>query len=336
MPEEDMKPIVVTGASGFVGRALCRRLHADGKPVRAVARTLREDALPAGVEAMTVGNITGDTDWNGICRGAEVVVHLAARVHVQREASRDPRAEFRSVNVDGTLRLARQAAACGVRRFVQVSSIGVLGERSTTRPFSESDPANPKSEYARSKHEAEQGLWKLGGTTGMEIVVVRPPLVYGPGDPGNFCRLMKWVRSGIPLPLGNVHNRRSMVGLRNLVDFLVCCIVSPHAANETFHVSDGLDLSTTEWIRRAARAMGLPARLFSMPESLMRVSAGLLGHPDLATRLLDSFEIDTGKAKRVLGWAAPASIDQGMEETARWFLAEKTAGDRCGRTKRVP
>lgn len=315
--------VLVTGAGGFVGRALCQRLCREGGAVRAAIRASGGTEIPPAESVFAVGDISGCTDWSPICRGVDTVVHLAARAHVSRESAIDPEAAYRSVNVDGTIALAHQAVAAGVRRFVFVSSIGVMGDSSTSGPFRETDPARPRSLYARTKWEAERALAEICGSRGMELVVVRPPLVYGPGNPGNFLRLLQWVQKGIPLPLAGIDNRRSMVGLTNLVDFMYVCIASPRAANQTFNVADGEDLSIGDWIRRIANAMGRPARLFALPESLMRAAARGFRRPDLIARLLDSLEVDIAKARAILGWSAPVSVNRGLEETARWFQSRK-------------
>jgi len=223
----------------------------------------------------------------------------------------DPLAEYRRVNVDGALNLARQAATAGVKRFIFISSIGVNGNINT-RPFTEGDTPNPAELYAQSKWEAEQGLWEIQRETGMELVIIRPPLVYGPNAPGNFGSLMRWVEKGVPLPLGAIHNQRSLVALDNLVDLIIACIDHPAAANQVFLAGDGQDLSTTELLRGVARAMGKSSRLIPVPSSLLMLGATLLGKKAVAQRLLGSLRVDISKARNVLGWEPPISVEEGL------------------------
>jgi len=243
-------------------------------------------------------------------------VHCAARVHVMADTAANPLAEFRRVNVQGTLNLARQAAAAGVRRFAFVSSIGVNGAETFGLPFSAQDVAAPHSPYAVSKYEAELGLQALAAETGMEVVIIRPPLVYGLGAPGNFGSLIRWLRRGVPLPLGAIHNQRSLVSLDNLVDLIVTCLTHPAAINQTFLVSDGEDVSTTELLRRMGQALGRPARLVPVPVSWLKLAAKLVGKPDVAQRLCGSLQVDIEKTRRLLGWTPPLSLDQGLKRAA--------------------
>ena len=305
--------ILVTGASGFVGRALCAALLQRGHAVRGAVRTTQ--AGLDGVEQVVVGSIDGGTRWAGALGAVEVVVHLAARVHVMNDGAADPLAEFRKVNVEGTLNLARQAAAAGVRRFVFLSSVKVNGERTLSgQAFTESDPPAPQDAYGLSKHEAEQGLRQIAAETGMEVVIIRAPLVYGPGVKANFAALVRGVRRGWPLPLGAVRNRRSLVGLGNLVDFIVTCTTHPRAANQTFLVSDGQDLSTADLVRALARAAGVPARLPSVPVWALRGAAALLGKGDAVQRLCGNLQVDITKAREVLGWTPPVSVEEGLRQ----------------------
>jgi UDP-glucose 4-epimerase len=306
--------MLVTGANGFVGSALCAEAVSRGMAVRGITRASGD--LPIGVENFAVGGIDGNTDWQDVLTGCEVVVHLAARVHVMADAAADPLEEFRRVNVQGTLNLARQAAAAGVRRFLFVSSIHVNGAETFQRPFTAHDEVAPHSPYAVSKYEAELGLQALAAETGMEVVIIRPPLVYGPGATGNFGSLMRWLKRGVPLPLGAIHNQRSLVALDNLVDLIVTCISHPAAANQTFLVSDGEDVSTTELLRRMGQAMGKPARLLPVPASWLKVAAGLVGKSDVAQRLCGSLQVDISKTRELLGWVPPVSLDEGLRRAA--------------------
>ncbi len=303
--------VLVTGANGFVGRALCAAAVARGMAVRGITRASGD--LPISVENFAVGSIDGNTDWLDVLTSCEVVVHLAARVHVMQEATADPLAEFRRVNVQGTLNLARQAAAVGVRRFVFISSIGVNGAETFQQPFTAHDRTAPHSPYAVSKYEAELGLQALPAETGMEVVIIRPPLVYGPGVKANFAALMRAVQHRWPLPLGAIHNQRSLVALGNLVDLIVTCITHPAAANQIFLVSDGEDVSTTDLLRRMGQAMGHPARLIPVPVSWLKLAAALLGKQDAAQRLCGSLQVDIEKTRGLLGWAPPLSLDQGLK-----------------------
>lgn len=248
-------------------------------------------------------------------RGVHAVVHCAARVHVMQDGAPDPLQVYREVNVDGTLNLALQAAQAGVRRFVFVSSIKVNGE--STLPghaFSADDQPEPLDSYGVSKLEAEQGLWKIAAQTGMEVVIVRPPLVYGPGVKANFASMMRWVSLGVPLPLGRIHNARSMVALDNLIDLLVTCLKHPAAAGQTFLVSDGEDVSTTELLRRTARAMGRRALLLNVPASRLEMVASLLGKRAMAQRLCGSLQVNIDKTRSTLGWEPPLTLDQGLKK----------------------
>lgn len=304
--------ILVTGATGFVGAALTARLARQGGTTRACVR--RDNAsIPDGVDSVYVADLTADADWSQALAGVGVLVHAAARVHVMGETATDPLTEFRRVNVQGTLNLARQAAAASVRRFVFVSSIKVNGEATKAGiPFCPDDLPAPLDPYGVSKMEAEQGLREIAAQTGMEVVVIRPPLVYGPGVKANFAALMRAVQHGWPLPLGAVHNQRSLLALDNLVDFIVTCITHPQAANQTFLVSDGSDLSTTELVRGLARATGVPARLVPVPVWALQLGATLLGKSDAVQRLCGNLQVDISKARSLLGWTPPISVDEGL------------------------
>lgn len=297
----------MTGANGFVGQALVPRLADDGHHV--IALTRRHAATPLRAAEVVIGDLETLDDWAGSLAGAHAVVHLAARVHVMHDPESDPLAAFRRTNVEATLRLAREAASRGIRRVVFLSSVKVNGESGR---FDEEDVAAPEDPYGVSKLEAEQGLRVIAASTGLEVVIVRPPLIYGPGVRANFAALMQAVRRGIPLPLGAVDNRRSLVALDNLVDFIATCLTHPAAANETFLVSDGEDLSTSELIRRLAAAMGRKPRLVPIPGALLYLAARLIGRQGEARRLLSSLQVDIGKARRLLGWAPPLSVDEAL------------------------
>lgn len=305
--------VAVTGAAGFVGGALAATLIGAGRAVRPLLRVAREGHTAGGRSVVAVGDIGPATDWSAALAGVDCVVHCAARVHVMKEAAADPLAAFRAVNTGGTRRLAEQAAAAGVRRLVFVSSIKVNGERTAPEAsFLFSDPPAPEDAYGLSKWEAEQALWQVAAFTGLEVVVVRPPLVYGPGVGANFFRLLRLVERGWPLPLGAVDNRRSQVALDNLVDLLATCIDHPAAAGQTFLVSDGEDLSIPELIRRLARTMGRPDRLWPVPVPLLRLGGRLLGHSAEVARLVGSLQVDIEHTCRTLGWRPPITVDEGL------------------------
>ena len=304
--------ILVTGSSGFVARALIPVLVLRAHEPSAVARRA-QDKSHAGLRSFGVGNIDGATKWSTELRGTDAVIHLAARVHVMHDSASDPLAEFRRVNTEGTLNLARQAATAGVRRLVYLSSIKVNGETTVPdRPFTSNDSAAPHDPYGISKHEAEVGLREIARTTGMQVVIIRPTLVYGKGAKGNFKSLMELVARGLPLPLGSINNRRSFVGIDNLVDFIVTCLEHLAAANETFLVSDGEDLSTPDLIRRMARAMNRPARLLPVPVWALKAVALLLGKGGAVQRLCGNLQVDISKSRTLLGWNPPVSVDEGL------------------------
>ena len=305
------KRLLITGATGFVGKAVCEQAMHHGLSVKGALRI--HGGMPGCIDPFVVGEINVATDWGTALRDVNVIVHLAARVHVMHDTATDPLTAFRSVNVDGTLNLARQAAAAGVKRFVFISSVKVNGESTPPgRAFTEADAPNPQDAYGQSKHEAEQGLRQLAADTGMAVVIIRPPLVYGPGVKANFAALMRVVQRGWPLPLGAVHNQRSLVALDNLVDFIVTCITHPQAANQNFLVSDGQDLSTTELVRGMAQAAGVPARLLPVPVWALQAGASLLGTGDAVQRLCGNLQVDISKARSLLGWVPPVSVEEGL------------------------
>ncbi|WP_346733059.1 UDP-glucose 4-epimerase family protein [Stutzerimonas stutzeri] len=301
--------IILTGANGFVGSRLFSELNRSGNyQVAGLCRRLPRGAEGPGLRP--VGDLQ-QVDLSPLLPKVDVLIHAAARAHIMKDEVADPLAEYRRVNVLGTLNLAGQAAAAGVKRFVFISSIGVNGNINT-RPFCADDRPKPAEPYALSKWEAEQGLMQLATETGMEIVVIRPPLVYGPGAPGNFGSLVRWVEKGIPLPLGAIHNKRSLVGIDNLVDLIIRCIDHPAAANQVFLVGDGEDLSTTELMRGVGKAMGKPARLIPVPAGLLQFGATLLGKKAMAQRLLGSLQVDISKTCELLDWKPPYTVEEGL------------------------
>lgn len=320
-----MTRVLLTGATGFVGRALLQRVTATGQynPVVAVRRQVV--GLPSGVHVAHIDGLQPEAQWSQVLNGCGAVVHSAARVHVMHDTSSDPLAEFRKVNVEGTLNLARQAAAAGVRRFIFISSIKVNGEGTPVGvPYFADAQVAPVDPYGISKMEAEQGLRFLATETGMEVVIIRPTLVYGPGVKANFLNMMRWLHKGVPLPFGAIDNRRSLVALDNLVDLIVTCIDHPAAANQTFLISDGEDLSTTELLRRMAAALGKPARLLPVPSWLLEAGAAMLGKKALSQRLCGSLQVDIGKTRELLGWTPPVSVDEALRKTAKHFLEQQS------------
>lgn len=315
--------ILVTGATGFVGSAVTRHLAAahPGKVIAAVRRTPAQAF--EGARPVTVGDLSRDTDWGAALKGVTHVVHAAARVHVMQDSAADPLLEYRRVNVEGTLRLAREAARAGVKRIVFLSSIKVNGESTEPgKPFTADQQPHPLDPYGVSKLEAENGLFEIGRQTGLEVVVIRPPLIYGPGVKANFRAMMRWLQKGVPLPLGAIDNRRSLVGLANLVDLIALCLEHPAAAGQRFLVSDGEDLSTTELLRRMAGAMGCKARLIPVSPGVLNLGAGLLGKAHIAQRLCGSLQVDIGKTRKLLGWQPPFSVDEGLISTAEEYVRE--------------
>jgi nucleoside-diphosphate-sugar epimerase len=313
--------ILVTGSNGFVGRSLSAKIISRGWAMQGATRTPCD--LRINAKSIVVGVIDGNTDWFTAVKCCNTVIHLAARAHVMHESAVDPIDEYRKTNVEGTLNLARQAGAAGVRRFVFISSIKVNGESTREgQSFFSGDSPAPLDPYGVSKMEAEQGLREIASRTGMEVVIIRPPLVYGPGVKANFQAMMRWLSKGVPLPLGAVNNKRSLVALDNLVDLIVTCIDHPAAANQTFLVSDGEDLSTTELLRRMGQAMGKPARLMPVPPALLKAGAAMVGKPELAQRLCGSLQVDISKTRELLGWNPPISVDEGLRRAAEGFRRE--------------
>ena len=315
-----LSSILVTGASGFVGSAVLARLQ--GQTQLDVAAAVRQPPrLPAATQTFSGLELSANTDWRSALRGRDCVIHTAARVHVMNDVNADSLMRFRAANVAGSLKLARQAAEAGVHRFVFISSIKVNGEGTLpSRPYLADDTPAPVDGYGISKREAEDAIRDVGFQSGMEVVVVRPPLVYGPGVKANFRAMMRWLARGIPMPFGSIDNRRSLVALDNLVDLIVVCAEHPAAANETFLVSDGEDVSTTELLRRLGQALGRPARLLPIPPRLLLACADLVGRSAAMRRLCGSLQIDLSKTLVTLNWKPPVSVDEGLRRAASEFL----------------
>ncbi len=299
----------VTGASGFVGRAVCAALRAQDMTVRPLLRQ-RPGRYP-DQSALVVGEIGPDTDWQQALQGLDVVVHCAAHVHRMGDGADNQTSAYQRVNTDGTLQLARCAALAGVRRLVFISSVKVLGESTPHgHPFRHDTPPSPQDPYGQSKWAAEQGLWRIAAETGLEVVVIRPPLVYGQGVGANFAALIRLVRSGWPLPLGLVNNRRSMVGLRNVVDLICRCTTDPKAAGQTFLVSDGEDLSTPDLVLRLAKAMGCRARIWRVPVAWLKLAGQMAGRSAQIDRLTSSLQVDISRTCERLDWHPPHTVDE--------------------------
>lgn len=323
--------VMVTGANGFVGWYFCTEAIRRGLRIRSVTRTACN--LPTGAEAAVVGTIDGKTDWTDALCGVDVVIHLAARVHIVKDSSRDPLSEFLQVNLHGTENLAQQSVRAGIKRFVYVSSIKVNGEstffpgrssasgRAEQDVFTESYKPDPHGPYAISKWQAEQALQRISQESGMEIVIVRPPLVYGPGVKGNFVSLLNAIEKGIPLPLAGARNVRSMVYVGNLVDALLACAKHPSAAGQTYIVSDGEAVSTAALVDMIAHALGRPNRSFYFPQGLLRAVAALLGRSDQADKLYGPLRVSDAKIRSELGWIPPYTLEQGLHATAEWYLS---------------
>jgi len=312
-----MATFLVTGAGGFVGQALCAELLRRGHALRGAVRG-QTNSLQIPVTA--VGEIGPDTDWSEALHGVETVIHLAARVHVMKDVAADPLTEFRRVNTAGTEHLARCAAASGVRRLVYASSIKVNGEETRAgKKFTAAEAPAPQDPYGVSKWEAEQALHRVAEETGLEVVIVRPPLVYAPGVKGNFAQMLGVVAKGVPLPLASVHNQRSMVYLGNLVDALIACATQPAAAGQTYLVSDGEDVSTPELLRLLAHGMNVPSRLLPCPPVWLRLAGKLTGKSNQIERLLGSLQVDSDKIRHDLNWVPPYSVQQGLQATAECY-----------------
>ncbi|WP_313130900.1 UDP-glucose 4-epimerase family protein [Stutzerimonas nitrititolerans] len=304
--------VLLTGGSGFVGSCVAKRLLDEGHRVTAAVRG-SEMRFDARLECWRFEELSADQDWRVALEGKSLVIHCAARVHVMSDSAVDPLSEFRNVNVDGTCALARQAAEAGVRRFIFISSIKVNGESTSLGlPYRADDIPAPQDFYGISKFEAEQGVRKVAAETGMEVVIIRPPLVYGPRVKGNFASMITLVGKGFPLPLGAIHNKRSLVGIDNLVDLIVYCIDHPAAANQVFLAGDGEDLSTTELLRGVGKALGKPARLIPVPAGLLQFGATLLGRKAMAQRLLGSLQVDISKTCELLDWKPPYTVEEGL------------------------
>jgi nucleoside-diphosphate-sugar epimerase len=316
-----IKKILVTGASGFIGKSLCSRLLREGCCITGTLLPAEPSVtLSVGVDPVIVEPLGPDTKWAKALSGVDTVIHLAARVHIMRESVADPIKMLRVTNTVGTHCLAQQAAEAGVRRFVFMSTIGVNGSESAqNKAFTELDEPNPHNPYSVSKFEAEKLLWQISSETRMQVVIIRAPLVYGPGNLGNFYSLLRAVSIGVPLPLASIHNLRSFLYVNNLADAITVCCTHPYAAGKTYMVSDDEVVTTPELIRLVAAAFNRPARLFPFPISLMRLAGRLTGKSAAVDRLLGSLVVDSSKIRLELGWKPPFTMEKGLRETADWY-----------------
>jgi nucleoside-diphosphate-sugar epimerase len=310
-----MSNLLITGANGFIGRALISKLSLQTNYfIRASVRK-KTIQFPRQIEVFENMEASSNTNWNDALRDIDAVVHLFARVHVMHDKVIDPLLEFRNINVNATIALAKTAAKLGIKRFIFLSSVKVNGESTFHKPFSESDLPHPQDAYAISKWEAEEALKKISKDTGMELVIIRSPLVYGPNVKANFLKMMQYIKRGIPLPLGAIKNKRSLISIDNLVDFIATTISHPNAAHQTFLISDDEDISTTDLLRRIGKHIGKPVRLIPLHPKILSFLFKILGRQDFSDRLLGSLEVDITKAKKLLAWSPPKTLDEGIRAT---------------------
>lgn len=304
--------ILLTGANGFLGMRIFKSLQKNTN--FKVKATIRQPIRSNVNNVFELLDLTKNTNWSKILFSQNVIIHTAARVHVMKDNVSNPLEEYRRVNVQGTLNLARQSVLAGVKRFIFISSVKVNGEETFLgKPFTEEDKPSPRDPYSLSKWEAEQGLRQIEKETGLEVVIIRPPLVYGPFVKGNFANMIKFVVSGVPLPFGKIFNKRSLIAIDNLVDLIITCIDHPNAANQLFLVSDGKDLSTTELLKAIGKAKGISSKLIPIPVSILLIGFCLIGKKFLAQKLLCSLQVDISKAYKLLGWTPLVSIEEGLK-----------------------
>ena len=316
--------VLITGANGFVGKAVCQHLTDADFTVRKALRSSLNSQKQAQEDSHIIGEISASTDWSQALTGINSIVHLAARVHVMDDSATDPLSEFRKVNVTGTVNLAQQAARANVQRFIFVSSVKVNGEKTDSKYFTENDAPAPQDPYGISKFEAEQALLQVARETGLEVVILRPPLMYGPEVKANFYQLMNAIYRGWPLPLGKINNQRSLLYVGAFADAIKTCLTHPNANGKTFLVSDEKSFSTAELIKRLGHFLQSPPRLFDLPVSWMKFAGKLLGKASTIDRLTSSLVVDSHKIRRELNWTSPYSFDAGIQKTAEWFLANKS------------
>jgi len=318
-----MSYILVTGANGYIGNALGGQLASSGYRVRGAARASSAQEISGYHELSVIGDVGSETDWSEALKGVQCVIHLAARAHRLKESTVGGEALYREVNCYGTLNLARQAARCGVKRLIYLSSIGVLGDRSGDSPFTNDSLYAPKTFYAQSKMEAEIGLEAIAADSDMEIVIVRPPLVYGEGAPGNFLRLLKLVKLGVPLPFGALHSKKSMIYLGNLLDFIVKCVEAPEAVNRKWVITDGSSWSTTELIQLIARYMEKRVVLLPVPPFLLRTLGAMVGESKAIEKLSSPLRVDGIETVKVLDWKAPYTPEHGLRRSVEYFTSTR-------------
>ena len=319
-----MTKILITGATGFVGRALFENLKFKKKYLAHLTTRTNQEELFEGGKAFNIGEIDANTNSKDALDGVDCIVHCAARAHMMENKQTDSLNAYRRINVDGTRNLAKQAAGIGIKRFIFLSSIKVNGEETiATKSFKYNDISQPEDAYGITKWEAEQALLEISKQTGLEVVIIRPPLVYGEGVKGNFLRLLDIVYKQIPLPFAKINNLRSFVGLDNLIDLIICCIEHPKAGGKTFLVSDGEDLSTSDLIIKLSKFMDKSPRLFQVPQLIIQLTARLVGKSLEVKRLLGSLRIDNSYTREILGWSPVLSLDEGLEKTVRWYLKNR-------------
>jgi nucleoside-diphosphate-sugar epimerase len=310
-----MSNLLITGANGFIGRAVISKLALETNHLIRASVRKKTIQFPRQIKVFENMEASSNTNWADALRDIDVVIHLLARVHVMHDKVADPLLEFRNINVNATIALAKKAAKQGIKRFVFLSSVKVNGESTFNKPFSEFDLPHPQDAYAISKWEAEEALKKISKDTGMELVIIRSPLVYGPNVKANFLRMIQYVKRGIPLPLGAIQNKRSLISIDNLVDFILTTISHPKAANQTFLISDDEDISTTDLLRRIGKYIGKPARLIPLHPKILSFLFNILGRQDFGDRLLGSLEVDITKAKKLLAWSPPKTLDESLRVT---------------------
>ena len=319
-----MTKILITGATGFVGRALFENLKSKKKYFAHLTTRTNQEELFEGGKAFNIGEIDPNTNWKDALDGVSCIVHCAARAHMMEKKQTDSLNAYRRINVDGTRNLAKQAALRGIKRFIFLSSVKVNGEETiASKSFKYDDIPQPQDAYGISKWEAEQALLEVSKKTGLELVIIRAPLIYGVRIKGNFLRLLDLIYKEIPLPLFNINNSRSFIGLDNLVDLIIHCIDHPKAAGKTFLVSDDEDISTPALIRKLSKIMGRSARLFSFPISILKLTGYLIGKTPEVNRLIGSLRVNSSHTRKILEWNPPFSLDEGLEKTVRWYLKNR-------------
>jgi len=319
-----MTKILITGATGFVGRALFENLKSKKKYFAHLTTRTNQEELFEGGKAFNIGEIDANTDWKDALDGVDCIIHCAARAHMTEKKQTDSLNAYRTINVDGTRNLAKQAVSIGIKRFIFLSSIKVNGEGTiASKSFKYNDISQPEDAYGISKWETEKALLEISKQTGLEVVIIRPPLVYGEGVKGNFLRLLDIVYKQIPLPFAKINNLRSFIALDNLIDLIICCIEHPKAGGKTFLVSDGEDLSTSDLIMKLSKLMDKSPRLFQVPQLIIQLIGRLVGKSSEVKRLLESLRVDNSYTREILGWSPVLSLDESLAKTVRWYLKNR-------------